>query len=424
MRELSADQNDEVVDYILDRLTSADRRKFELRLDGDKEFREFVREMEQSIVAIAEASPIYEAPPKVWPRIETTLGRQVRNENWLSLFQLGWIFNSRALAGVAMTVIIVQWFWFHFSVPTQSGEFLVANGRFVAKPEPKPMEPEKISSQTPAESRDKVTVQEATEELTKRAALLARIASLENQLARVTATAQQATSKVATPALASTHSIQLSLPVGFQRGAKNLAPEVQQALLLAVAREMGWTYNLPVSDSNQDSTTNQMALDYVDLNSSNSNAKYISNPTETTATESINSHPGSSILPTNGGFDGHLGSPIMPPTTDTSTGNTPDPATGNAIIDGTQNNSNNSDNSAAVLSLGNKIIAVINPASLQNGQSPVTIWQMDNDGNGQIIGTFRMGSNPTVITFGSEPGQNYLMTVDGTNILAQFPPSN
>ena len=77
-----------------------------------------------------------------------------------------------------------------------------------------------------------------------------------------------------------------------------------------------------------------------------------------------------------------------------------------------------------MLAWGNKIIAAIDPGTLPVNSGPVSVWQMDEAGNGRVLGTVLVGSNPTVVnipTVSGDSGQHYFITVGGTNVLGQSP---
>jgi hypothetical protein len=410
MAEFPPRQVDEAMDYLLGLLAPADRRQFEARLETDTALREYVRELEQGVVALAAAVPQREAPPEMWPRIGSEIARQIRRETWLPFLRPRRLPGGWAVAGIALVVITVQGFWFRAAVQSRPERAPAAGVAAVAIPRPAPVQ---IAESTPPVPAPRNNF--AADESARIAVLQGKISKLEEQLARQSAATQTVPDTVA-PAVALARGVQLLPPAGgLQRGTKYISPELQQALLLAVAREMGWTLNTPASDSAFG--TNQPAVDFADLNSPAGGSA------GTTPVQVASGSPASpadfqtspSGLPSAGlPFENSSASTTLPVAGASTT------ALANPVAGATANNGG----LAPVLSLGNRILAAINPAILPAGSGPVTVWQMDNNGNGQIVGTVTMGSNPTVITFTGDSGQNYLLTAGGTNILAQFPPGN
>ena len=404
MAEFSPQHIDGAMDYLLGRLAPVDRRQFETRLETDNALREYVRELEQGVVALAAAVPQHEAPPMAWPMIGGEVARQIQRENRLPFLRPGWLAGGWALAVIALVVIIVPGIWFRAAIlsrppPTPSGSVAAVA---TLPPAPVPI----AERPAPALRNDS-----APDESGRIAVLQAKITQLEAQLARQPAVAQPA------PA-ADARGVRLMPPVGgLPRGTIYISPELQSALLLAVAREMGWTLNTPASDAA--SGTNQPAVDFVDLNPPAGGPAAIGIAPAQVASavpaspSDLQTSP--SVLPAAGSPLENFSASATLPALGASTTAPANPGAGETVNNG---------GLAPVLALGNRMIAAINPATLPAGSGPVTVWQMDNNGNGQVIGTVTMGSNPTVITFTGDASQNYLLTAGGTNILGQFPLGN
>lgn len=70
------------------------------------------------------------------------------------------------------------------------------------------------------------------------------------------------------------------------------------------------------------------------------------------------------------------------------------------------------------------LVTTLDPTTLPADAGPVSVWEMDGDGNQTLIGGFALGNNPTVITIthaDTSGALQYFITVGGTNILGRFP---
>ncbi len=396
MAERPPHEADQVMDYLLGQLTPAARRQFEARLESDAALREYVRELEQGVLALGMTAPSRDVPPEAWARIEAAVARQVRRETWLPFLRPGWLTGGWAVASLAVVALIAQWFWFHSSAgipPSPAANPVVASHLQI-----KPAQPEETQV-TPSPALTTSLPVETPAESAQTAELRQKVARLEAQLARLSqSVTQPPPAAVAAPA----RGLQLLPPVGVPRGTANLSPQLQQAVLLAVARKMGWTLNPPASDAGTGaSQDNAPAVDFVDLNAP-TNAAAGALPTVTVSAP---------ISTTTDSF----AFAAAPPVSSTPAETTANPVTSNI---------NGYGGSVPMLAWGNQIMAAIDPGTLPTNSGPVTVWQMDGYGNGQIIGTVALGSNPTVVNFSSDPSQSYLVTMGGTNIIGQFPSGN
>lgn len=388
---------DEVMDYLLGQITPAARQQFEMRLESDAALREYVRELEQGVVALGMTAPARDVPPEIWPRIEPAVARQVRRETWFPFLRPGWQVSGWAAAGVAGLVLIAQWFWFHAG-NVKPPQARVANTEVVRFSQTKPAQTEE-SGAAELPSPPKILPMETPEESVLTAELRQKVARLEAQLARLSQTAPQTPPAVAATVANPPRSLQFLPPTGMPRGTKNMSPQLQQAVLLAVARKMGWTLNPPTSDAATGaSQDNAPAVDFVDLNAP---ANVVANALPTmAATTPLATTPDSVAFST------------TPPSA---------VASFDAAARSANGDPGGASSSVSMLAWGNTIMAAIDPTTLPTNSGPVSVWQMDNDGNGQVLGTVAVGSNPTVINFASDPSQSYFVTVGGTNVIGQFP---
>jgi hypothetical protein len=73
----------------------------------------------------------------------------------------------------------------------------------------------------------------------------------------------------------------------------------------------------------------------------------------------------------------------------------------------------------------NNLVVAVDPSLLPPDAGPLTLWQVDADGNQSIIGTVALTGQPTVITVNNANLADYpefFVTVGGTNLLGHFPP--
>jgi hypothetical protein len=72
----------------------------------------------------------------------------------------------------------------------------------------------------------------------------------------------------------------------------------------------------------------------------------------------------------------------------------------------------------------NNLVVTIDPATLPADAGPVTVWELDADGNQNLIGNFNLGANPTVVTITNADlsgALQYFVLIGGTNVLGRFP---
>jgi hypothetical protein len=105
-------------DYLLGRLTRAERRQFEARLEQCAELRTQMRELEEGLVVLALAAPQCIAPRAAWKNIETAIARPAPWHGWLPWAGLKWFANSRGVAAGLTAVLIVHLLWQRPATPS------------------------------------------------------------------------------------------------------------------------------------------------------------------------------------------------------------------------------------------------------------------------------------------------------------------
>lgn len=384
---------DEATLYVLGRLTEAERGEFEARLAESAELRALVRELEEGAVAVAMASPRQRVPPRVWAGIEkaVTEGTKPRVLDFSLWF--GWLRNGWAVAAVCLVGWLLYALW-----PDRTGSPDVAPAPLASEVNAQPSGGPTDSART---ETDRVTPPQRNAANPERRSLQTNLLAMtrENgalhlqnaELARqVTHLSQVLTQQQALLAESSRLKFfQLEPPVGGGTGVTNAipSPELQRALFLAMARELGWLQS-PGSLQSGSTQTNQSGVDFVDLH-----------PSTNTMSAPIN-----------------LQSQIE--TEPASTPETPLLA---------------SDSGTAIpgfVSSTNVVLAF--DSSVVPTGSDLTFWTGNSIQGFQSLGSAVMGDNPLVVTIPSatstSPGTTLTVTAGNGagsfTVIGQFAPSN
>jgi hypothetical protein len=227
---------DDAAAYVLGTLGSRERRRFEANLRKSPELQRVVRLLEAGSIGLAMAAPHREPPIRLWAGIQTAVthecekrGRSARRK---------WLRNVAAIAACA----IVGWFaytsWNHRAssasptIASDVGETQVANA-------PAPVlarataQASSLLSQPPRERRTLRPGENAT--------LRERVGDLENQVAHLAQTVTQ--QQPAPPHLNRLTFVNI-VPEGSDDAANPqiapASPELRRALLVGVARQLGW----------------------------------------------------------------------------------------------------------------------------------------------------------------------------------------
>ena len=350
---------DEVNDYLLGRLTPAARRRFEARLAGDAALRQSVRELAEGLVALALAAPPMKAPSAAWANIAAAVGRPAQKNSPLAFWKFNWLTGGLAFAGCLAFAFLIHALWFQPGRPETKSVTANSGGN---------------TSVMPATETALVSVESATNKFNTAAHTGKN--SPTNSLGGA---AELFAVSESVPKVESSAALRLtSLGGAVAHGRARLSPKMQRAVLLAVARQIGWQAETsPVVDAGANSNGGAQ-VDFVDL-------------TDASASPSL-ALAGLTDLPPN--FSALK----------------IDPA-----------------NEVPIVAWGSDLLVTLDPATLPPDAGPVSVWALDGDGNQGLIGTVNLGSNPTVITIrGADTSGRvtYFVTVGGTNIFGQFPPLN
>jgi len=299
---------EEAARYVLNEMNADERREFEVRLAQSADLRTLVSELEEGSVALTMASPQRRPPSHVWTRIEKAVTRSSRTELqiptlWKRFWWSGW---------AAATACIIGWLLYAVWVnrPSSSNSLSEQTVSGINS------QPGTSIADVPREktgniaSQDRASSNPVLEMLQARAqevgALRWQIAELTNQMTQFSQvlTNQQAllseSSRLKffqlTPAFAGSNAA-----VSTQ-----VSPELQRALLVAMARQLGWNTSAPPAAATGAPTesprVNQAGVDFVDLRPASNNAPDSVNipqvepqPDKTLETASLVSSPSNAI---------------------------------------------------------------------------------------------------------------------------------
>jgi hypothetical protein len=348
---------DEAVLYLQGQLGAAERREFESRLEQSAELRAMVRELEEGLLALALAAPRREPPAKVWRQIEKSVtperpGDVIAPSPWRFWLRNGWAAAATCLLG---WMLYAFWVNRHPMDSSAHGSENIPVVKITSPaaglPETAGMAPSPMTNVTrrPA-GRPQPGDLARTGEI---AALRRQVQELETQVAHL--------SRMSTQQQASASSrftrFQMAPPNANAPAGPTAppSPELQRALLLALARELGWL-QAPEGGFGQGGST---GVDFVDLPAVPGGA----HPDQPINPESAtNMVAQSEELPATGTVPGF-----------TFEGNT---------------------------------VFVIPPALVPGGSGPVTVWS-----GGEALGTFSVGENPVIVTISSSGANDLNMNL-------------
>jgi hypothetical protein len=364
---------DDAAAYVLGTLGARDRRRFEAHLRESPELRKVVRLLEAGSIGLAMAAPHREPPIRIWAGIQTAVthecekrGRSVRRK-WL-----------RNVAGIAACAI-VGWFaytsWNHrpsSASPTIASD--VVEAQVTNSPAPvlvrATLQASNSAGQPPRESRA---------QRPENATLRERVGDLENQVAHL---AQTVTQHQATPPDLNRLTFVNIIPEGSDGAASPqiapASPELRRALLLGVARQLGW---MPPSPAPQPSTLpppspapstppytqpaehnppapqNDLGVQFVDL-------PPVEAPSPETTTASVQTPP-------------------SPPTTTTTA---------------SEESSSRSASSIPAFVSGTNLVFAVDSSVVPVGTETVSFYSGNGGGSVVLRGAIPLGNNPTVVT--------------------------
>lgn len=353
---------DEVNDYLLGRLTPAARRKFEARLEQDAELRREVRALEEGVLALAMSAPRREPPRTAWLLVEAAVARSARWNGGLPFWKMKWLANGWAMAGCLAAAFFIHAFWFRPAAPPLPPLSSVAANTVETKINPVAGAEQKIIFTSVDEAGQ---VPKFFPGVKTNLPAAARVAQM--QLPSQTAVGPKQGLEL------------VSLAASARSGRTRLSREMRQAILLAVARQLGWSRSGEVA-------ADERPVDFVDLPNSDQ--------TDTLPTFAAADPAGLADVISPANFaplvDAGLPADLIP-----------------------------------ILAWDGNVFAAIDPSTLPAGSRTLSVWSVDGGGNTNFLGAVALGGNPTILNINNADttgGMHYYLTVGGTNIIGQYPP--
>ena len=230
--------------YVLGGLTAVERSEFNGRLAESAELRGLVRELEEGTMALALAAPGKQPPAQVWTRIEKALAEENGAKKVIPAFWAGWWRSGWPVAACLMGWLFYAHWENHSRSTTQAPPLSTSGLHSVgidAGAKSSLMKSGGTSSGVvDAGSNGARTAGPAR--APELVALRSQIAELENRVSDLGQTVTQQQAMLSEPDRLKFFQL---TPVGSGTGTTAttaLSPEQQQALLLAMAQELGWAF--------------------------------------------------------------------------------------------------------------------------------------------------------------------------------------
>jgi hypothetical protein len=234
---------DDAAAYVLGTLGARDRRRFEARLKKSPELRTMVRSLEMGSIGLAMAAPHREPPVRIWDGIQAAVIHECEKHDRTR--KRIWLRSAVGIAACAVVGWFAFTFWSHRASSVDAGLIVDSRagpvGTAAKMPEPMIVNSHRPKTgrpvtEPPRETQSPVPVESAT--------LRERLGDLENQVAHLaqTVTQQQATAADFNQ-LTFLNVVPESANGPIQIGAPS--PELRRALLLGVARQLGWQATSP-----------------------------------------------------------------------------------------------------------------------------------------------------------------------------------
>ena len=265
----------EATRYVLGELTPAERCEFETRLAHSPQLRELVDELEHGTLALAMASPPKSPPHQVWRQIQQALEAEQKPKYAGRNFWFAWWRHGWAAAAICLIGWVLYAIWTHQAVPAND-PLLHVVAEQAPQPNSIPFNPSPdrtVPDISPVASEVDSTAKAAQPETIQINALVWQLADLTN---RMTQLSQMVTQQQAF--LSDSNRLkffQLTPPSGdFGATEPQVSPNLQRALFLAMARELGWTppggSTATTAEKNtaaplNSAQTNHAGVDFVDL---------------------------------------------------------------------------------------------------------------------------------------------------------------
>ncbi|HUS35402.1 MAG TPA: hypothetical protein VM680_08640 [Verrucomicrobiae bacterium] len=372
--------------YVMGELGEVERRAFEAEMGESAELMQVVRELEEGATAVGMACPPRRVPPFMWERIERAVEAEERKV--VPLFgSWGGVWRN---AGWAAAACFAAWIFVGvYRSDTNSrkvgGGVAVRNStaettNFVGVGHAAGTDGQRV-----VERKNEVAVKEAREREAER--LRADVENLQRQMGAMSQMITQQQAMLGEP---NRFKFLTLAPTANAAPIDGLSPQLQRALFLAMARELGWlnasneVANPMFEDRSRGGGTNAMNVDFVDFRNTN-------------------------------------GAPVrlkaQQETKDAQTAETPN--------DGAMQLA--SATAVPAFATADHVVMAFDPSVISPG-SEATV-SLSEGGETHVIGLFSMGHNPTVVSFVSREFADGGATVQlvirnpGTSNFIEFAPA-
>ena len=235
---------DEAALYVLGQLGAAERCAFEARLEQSAELRALVRELEAGTVALALATPQHQPPQRVWQRVEDTVAQEMKPKIVASVFWSAWLRNGWAAATACLLGWLLYALWVNRAgllpgtVPLNVSQSpaITPSANSVRSETPNAA-PQPTASSNVTNPSPQLSLQ-AKGQI---AGLRRQVADLESQMTHLSQVLTQQQTLLIEPNRPRFFQLAPASTGGQAGGvAAPPSPALQRALLLALARELGW----------------------------------------------------------------------------------------------------------------------------------------------------------------------------------------
>lgn len=224
---------DDAASYVLGGLSAKDRREFEARLAESEELRTLVRDLEDATVALTMASPPRRAPQRIWKGIEEAVAHQSKSS--LAAFWFGWWRNGWAAASICLIGWVLYAFLAHRPTSRIATSKISHDGIEAAISQTRT---QAVSNPLPSPTNIAMKLLQARAQ---------ELAELRRKIAQMEKERMQLSRSLARQSAALSESNRIKfcqlLPassVNADGATAPLSPGLQRAMLMAIARELGW----------------------------------------------------------------------------------------------------------------------------------------------------------------------------------------
>ena len=368
---------DEALLYVLGELTPAERSKFEARLTQSAELRATVRDLEEGALALSLASPRRRPPQQVWRQIQKRVATQSGFKAHLAAF---WNHCSRH-GWAAATACLAGWLLYALWVNRANSPGSLASESAPQRPPTWTHNQGELTAPAPTPKAATYDYAQLLQISTQEIGVLRwQLAELTNRLSQLSQAVAKKEALLAEPGRFKF--FQLVPSAGGRASATSMpvSPGLQQALVVAMARELGWqTSGPPVEMTGAEDSrghisssyrTNYAGVDLVDLRAATNNqvaAASTQPQVELTPAETATTPTQPESVP-------------QPATTEISSAASTSTSAVPGFIPGTGSN--------AVLAFDSSVV----PSG-----SLLTFWSTSANGGYQSLGGAILGNNPMAV---------------------------